>query len=97
MGQKGKMRGGFLNILADTGMRPVHRYASGVRGQAKRCPSRERMPSGDWAGITMDIMFLQILQHAVREYDAKLDIKRRMSLRSGHFEYDHVSEYVDHF
>ena len=45
----------------------------------------------------MGIMFLQILQHAVREYDAKLDIKRRMSLRSGHFEYDHVSEYVDHF
>ncbi|MBQ7058342.1 MAG: hypothetical protein IJM83_03445 [Firmicutes bacterium] len=31
----------------------------------------------------------------VREYDAKLDAKRRLTLRSVVFEYYHVSEYND--
>lgn len=35
------------------------------------------------------------MQSAVREYDAKLDTKKRITLRSGHFEYYHVSEYDD--
>ena len=32
---------------------------------------------------------------AVKEYDAKLDSKKRLTLRSGGFEYYHVSEYGD--
>lgn len=32
---------------------------------------------------------------AIKEYDAKLDTKRRITLRNVHFEYYHVSEYDD--
>ena len=32
------------------------------------------------------------MQNAVREYDARLDAKKRITLRSGLFEYYHVSE-----
>ncbi len=32
---------------------------------------------------------------AVREYDAKLDSKKRLTLRGGGFEYYHVTEYGD--
>ena len=35
------------------------------------------------------------MQGAVREYDAKLDAKRRLTLRSVMFEYYHVSEFDD--
>jgi hypothetical protein len=35
------------------------------------------------------------MQNAIREYDAKLDTKRRLTLRSVLFEYYHVSEYED--
>ena len=35
------------------------------------------------------------MQSVVREYDAKLDTKKRITLRSGNFEYYHVSEYDD--
>ena len=35
------------------------------------------------------------MQVAVREYDAKLDTKKRITLRSVIFEYYHVSEYED--
>lgn len=32
------------------------------------------------------------MQNAVREYDTKIDSKKRITLRSGVFEYYHVSE-----
>ncbi len=35
------------------------------------------------------------MQVAVKEYDAKLDTKKRITLRSVIFEYYHVSEYED--
>ena len=35
------------------------------------------------------------MQNAVKEYDAKLDSKRRITLRSSHFEYYHVREMSD--
>ena len=35
------------------------------------------------------------MQNAIREYDAKLDAKKRITLRSVLFEYYHVSEYDD--
>ena len=35
------------------------------------------------------------MQSAIREYDAKLDAKKRITLRSVLFEYYHVSEYDD--
>ena len=35
------------------------------------------------------------MQNAIREYDARLDAKRRLTLRSVLFEYYHVSEYED--
>ncbi len=35
------------------------------------------------------------MQNAIREYDAKLDSKKRLTLRSVLFEYYHVSEYDD--
>lgn len=35
------------------------------------------------------------MPNTVREYDAKLDSKRRITLRSGHFEYYHVREQED--
>ena len=35
------------------------------------------------------------MDEAVREYDAKLDSKKRITLRSVPFEYYHVSEYKD--
>ena len=35
------------------------------------------------------------MPNAVREYDAKLDSKRRLTLRSTHFEYYHVREMED--
>lgn len=35
------------------------------------------------------------MQNAVREYDAKLDTKHRITLRSVLFDYYHVSEYDD--
>lgn len=35
------------------------------------------------------------MQNAIREYDAKLDTKHRLTLRSVLFEYYHVSEYED--
>ena len=35
------------------------------------------------------------METAVREYDAKLDSKRRVTLRKGAFEYYHVSEMSD--
>lgn len=36
-----------------------------------------------------------IMKSAIREYDAKLDAKKRITLRSVLFEYYHVSEYDD--
>ena len=35
------------------------------------------------------------MQSVIREYDAKLDAKKRLTLRSVLFEYYHVSEYDD--
>ena len=35
------------------------------------------------------------MQRTVREYDAKLDTKRRLTLRSVPYEYYHVLEYAD--
>ena len=35
------------------------------------------------------------MQTAVREYDAKTDAKKRVTLRSALFEYYHVTEYDD--
>lgn len=35
------------------------------------------------------------MQSAIREYNAKLDAKKRLTLRSGLFEYYHVSEFED--
>lgn len=35
------------------------------------------------------------MQSAIREYDAKLDTKKRLTLRNVPFEYYHVSEYED--
>ena len=35
------------------------------------------------------------MQHAIREYDAKLDAKRRITLRNVLFDFYHVSEYRD--
>ena len=35
------------------------------------------------------------MQNTIREYDAKLDTKRRLTLRNVLFEYYHVSEYED--
>ncbi len=35
------------------------------------------------------------MQGAVREYDAKMDTKKRVTLRSAPFNYYHVMEYAD--
>ena len=35
------------------------------------------------------------MQSVIREYDAKLDTKKRLTLRNVPFEYYHVSEYED--
>lgn len=35
------------------------------------------------------------MMNAIREYDAKIDSKRRLTLRTSLFEYYHVSEYED--
>ncbi len=35
------------------------------------------------------------MSEAIRQYDAKLDIKKRITLRSVPFEYYHVSEFED--
>ena len=35
------------------------------------------------------------MQKAIREYDGRLDAKRRLTLRNAAFEYYHVSEYTD--
>lgn len=35
------------------------------------------------------------MQYSVKEYDAKLDSKKRLTLRSGTYEYYHVSEMAD--
>ena len=35
------------------------------------------------------------MQDTVREYDAKLDTKKRVTLRSVLFDYYHVTEYAD--
>ena len=35
------------------------------------------------------------MQSAIREYDAKLDAKKRITLRNAPFEYYHVLEYDD--
>ena len=35
------------------------------------------------------------MQETIREYDAKLDTKKRITIRGNSFEYYHVSEYSD--
>ncbi len=35
------------------------------------------------------------MQNAIREYDARLDTKKRLTLRNGLFEYYHVYEFED--
>lgn len=35
------------------------------------------------------------MKNAIREYDARLDTKKRLTLRNGLFEYYHVSEFED--
>lgn len=42
-----------------------------------------------------DIPPVEELMRAVKEYDARMDIKKRVTLRGGRFEHYHVMEYDD--